>query len=88
MNNSNIKNEYAEEVRREANHYCLQLSVKHGGYSGMVWGYISASGVVDVVKIDGIMNTFIFQHDNDPKHTTNAVKAHLEKNSGTVSAMD
>lgn len=35
---------------------CLQPSVKHGGGSVMVWGCMSADGVRDLVKIDGIMN--------------------------------
>ena len=35
---------------------CLCPSVKHGGGSDLVWGCISASGVGDIVRIDGIMN--------------------------------
>ncbi|KAF7657457.1 hypothetical protein LDENG_00026710 [Lucifuga dentata] len=73
--------------------------MKHGGGSGMVQGCISAVGVGDIVKIDGIMNAaksrqilihhavsgkqlsadWERQHDNDPEHTANAVKSHLER---------
>ena len=35
---------------------CLQPTVKHGGGSIQVWGCISAGGVGDLVRIDGIMN--------------------------------
>ena len=73
--------------------------MKHGGWSVLVWGCISARGVGDIVRIDGIINaenyrqvlihnainsgkhligSFIFQHDNNPKHTANAVKSYLE----------
>ena len=70
---------------------CLQPTIKHGGGSIQVWGCISAEGVGDLVRVDGIMTAqrykqilihhavpsgrrligenFIFQHDNDPKHT-------------------
>ena len=80
---------------------CLQPSVKHGGGSVLIWGCISASGVGNIVRIDGIMNSekhrqvlihnaipsgkrligngFIFQHDNNSKHTANAVKSYLER---------
>ena len=103
-------------VRRRAgeryNSECLQPSVKHGGGSVMVWGCISANGVGDLVKIEGIMNAekyrqllihhavpsgkrligngFIFQHDNDPKHTSNVVKAYLQKKeeAGTLTVLD
>ena len=80
---------------------CLRPSVKHGGGSVLVWGCISASGVGDIVRIEGIMNAekyrqvlihhaiasgkclfgkgFIFQHENDPKHSANAEKSYLER---------
>ena len=35
---------------------CLQPTIKHGGGSVQVWGCISAGGVGDLFKIDGIMN--------------------------------
>ena len=35
---------------------CLKPAVKHGGRSNMVWGCLIANGVVDLVRIDGIMN--------------------------------
>ena len=79
---------------------CLQPTVKHGGGSVMVWGCISANGVGDLVRVDGIMNAakykqilihhailsgkrlignkFIFQHDNDPKHSAKTVKSYLQ----------
>lgn len=41
--------------RKRYNSECPQPSIKHGGV--MVWGCISVSGVEDLVKLDGIMNT-------------------------------
>ena len=37
-------------------HVCLKPTVKHGGGSIMVWGYLTAIGMGDLVRIDGIMN--------------------------------
>ena len=64
-------------------------TIKHGGGSVLVWGCMSAASIGDLVFIDGIMdqNTylnhsarklgldrrFIFQQDNDPKHTARRV---------------
>lgn len=42
------------------NSKCLQPSAKHGGSSIVVWGYISASGVGDFVKLDGIMKVELY----------------------------
>ena len=91
---------------------CLQPTVKHGGGSVMVWGCISANGVGDLIKIDGIMkapkykqilihhaipsgkrligNNFIFQHDNDPKHSAKIIKSYLQRKSatGTLTTLD
>ena len=36
---------------------CLKLIVKHGEGSIMVWGCLTANGVCDLFRIDGIMNT-------------------------------
>ena len=47
-------------VRRRAgeryNNECLQATGKHGGGSLQVWGCISANGVGDLVRINGILN--------------------------------
>ena len=47
-------------VRRRAgeryNNECLLATVKHGGGSLQVWGCISASGVGDLVRINGVLN--------------------------------
>lgn len=43
----------------------------------------ASSEMVSVERIRQIGNRFIFQHDNDPKHTAGAVKAYhtcIEKN--------
>lgn len=44
-----------EEVRRERE--CLKLCVKHSSDSGMVWDCTLASGIGDLVKINGILIT-------------------------------
>ncbi|MBN3274473.1 TCB2 transposase, partial [Polyodon spathula] len=47
-------------VRRRAGerytNECLQATVKHGGGSLQVWGCISANGVGDLVRINGLLN--------------------------------
>ncbi|KAK6473362.1 extracellular calcium-sensing receptor-like [Huso huso] len=47
-------------VRRRAGEWytneCLQATVKHGGGSLQVWGCISANGVGDLVRINGLLN--------------------------------
>ena len=39
------------------NNDCLRATVKHGGGSLQVWGCISANGVGDLVRINGVLNT-------------------------------
>ena len=41
---------------KELQEPCLHPTVEHGGGSIQVWGCISAGGVGDLVRIDGIMN--------------------------------
>ena len=48
--------DYVRRIEERLNNECLQLSVKHCGGSALVWGCISASGVANIVRIDGIMN--------------------------------
>ncbi|KAG2457390.1 TCB1 transposase, partial [Polypterus senegalus] len=75
---------------------CMVPTVKHGGGSVLMWGCMSAAGVGELHFIDGIMNSTmycsilkekmlpslraLFQHDNDPKHTSKATAAFLKKN--------
>ena len=42
--------------RKQYNNECLQATVKHGGGSLQVWGCISANGVGDLVRINGVLN--------------------------------
>ncbi|GFX81743.1 transposable element Tcb2 transposase [Trichonephila clavipes] len=93
-----------QKVRRKANAALqpknMRGTVKHSGGSIMVWGCMTATGVENLVIIDGIMNqysylnilkntlsqsasklgfdgSFIFQQDNDPKHTARVVREWL-----------
>ena len=47
---------FAERAGERYNNECLQATVKHGGGSLQVWGCISANGVGDLVRINGILN--------------------------------
>ena len=69
---------------------------ENGGGSVLMWGCMSAAGVRELCFIDGIMNSqmycsilkekmlpslhALFQHDNDPKHTSKATVGFLKKN--------
>ena len=87
----------------EYNPECTQKTVKYGGGCTMLWGCMAASGVGNLVKIDGTMNAvgylrilqenlvdsaiklgletdFVFQQDNDPKHTSRLLKTYFEEN--------
>ncbi len=72
---------------------------EHGGGSVLMWGCMSAAGVGELHFIDGIMNSqmycsipslcalgrrALFQHDNDPKHTSKATVGFLKKNRAKV----
>ncbi len=72
---------------------CVLPTVKHGGGSVMVWGCMSAAGTGELQLIEGTMNAYIycdilnqrlgrravFQHDNDPKHTSKTSTALLKR---------
>lgn len=49
-----------------------------------------SDGLVNPISDCLIDNSFIFQHGNDPKHTTNVVKAFLNRkiHNGTLSVMN
>ncbi len=81
----------------EYKYKCVLPTVKHGGGSVMVWGYMSAAGTGELQIIEGTMNNNIycdilkqsisppfwdwavFQHDNNPKHTSKTTTALLKK---------
>ncbi len=72
---------------------CVLPTVKHGGGSVMVWGCMSASCTGELQLIEGTMNAnmycdilkqrlgcrAVFQHDNNPKHTSKTTTALLKK---------
>ncbi len=72
---------------------CVLPTVKHGGGSVMVWGCNGAVGTGELQFIEGAMNAnmycdilkqrlgrrAVFQHDNDPKHTSKKTTALLKK---------
>ncbi|CAI9586109.1 unnamed protein product, partial [Staurois parvus] len=73
--------------RRKGEEYkekCMVPTVKRGG-SVLLWGYMSTAGVGELHFIDVIMNSQmycsilreVFQHDNDPKHTSKATVTFL-----------
>ncbi len=90
--------------RRKGEEYkgkCMVPTVKHGGGSVLMRGFMSAAGVGELHFIDGIINSqmycsilkekmlpslralgrrALFQHDNDPKHTSKATVGFLKKN--------
>lgn len=71
-------------------------TVKHGGGSIMLWGCFNANGtgalhrITDIMKKEDYLNIlkqhikvdkdFIFQHDNDPKHTAKVVTRWFKMN--------
>ncbi|CAF2963140.1 unnamed protein product [Rotaria sp. Silwood2] len=57
---------------------CTVSKVKHGGGSVTVWGAFARNGVGNLFFING--REMVFQHDNDPKHTSRIVKNWLDKN--------
>ncbi len=72
---------------------CVLPTVKHGGGSVMVWGWMSAAGTGELQFIERTMNAnmycdilkqrlgrrAVFQDDNDPKHTSKTTTALLKK---------
>ncbi len=68
---------------------CVLPTVKHGGGSVMVWGCMSAAMnpnmYCDILKqsmippFGGLGRRAVFQHDNDPKHTSKTTTALLKK---------
>ena len=58
-------------------------TVKHGGGGVMVWGCFASDTVGDLFKMPShpvcIGPSFIFQQDNDPKHTSRLCKGYLTK---------
>ncbi len=70
---------------------CVLPTVKHGGGNVMVWGCMSTAGTGELQFIEGTMNAnmipslrrlgrrAVFQHDNNPKHTSKTSTALLKK---------
>ncbi|KAG0733540.1 hypothetical protein G6F23_013251 [Rhizopus arrhizus] len=51
----------------------------------MLWSAITYAGVGWMCKINGFeRHQVIFQHDNDPKHTSKLIKEYLQKQSYTA----
>ena len=53
---------------------CTSPTVKHGGGSIMVWGSMAASGVGNLVFIDGIMDRFVYKKILEDNVLQSAVK--------------
>lgn len=80
-------------VQRRCNDRLLQPSVMHGGGPVQVWGYITTSGVSDLLLIEAITNAdihkqipsgkcfignkFVLQQDNGHRRTAKKIKTFL-----------
>lgn len=89
---SNESKFYIFEVGQRYSSECLQTFLKHAGGSVVACGCISGCSIGSGRKTHSILmhhgtqsrknlnsNRLIFHHDNDPTHTTNAVKGYLDR---------
>ncbi|KAI4904858.1 hypothetical protein NFI96_018244, partial [Prochilodus magdalenae] len=54
-------------------------TVKHGGGNIMLWGCFLCKGTRTTARAMKMKRGWVFQHDNDPKHTARATKEWLRK---------
>ncbi|CAK9832675.1 Transposable element Tc1 transposase, partial [Anthophora retusa] len=79
---SDGKSYVRRRVGEEFDPKCIKSTIKGGGGAVMIWGAMTINGVGPIASHSG--EDWIFQADNDPKHTSRKAKQFLQDNNVNV----